>query len=132
MQVSRFLKLVLTADALSCLGMGALLTAAAAPLSGLFGLSHDVVFGAGAVLLPIGLFILVIATRRNVTPLFIYTIIAGNVLWVADSLILAGSAPTITAIGTAFVLVQAAAVTVLTVLETVGLARVQRAVADDA
>lgn len=132
MQMTRFLKLVLTADALSCLGMGAVLMAAAAPLAELFGLTGGFTFGAGMALLPVGLFILIVARRETVAPVFVYTIIAGNALWVAESLVVAANAPRITIIGTAFVLVQAAAVAVLTALETMGVARAQRASASRA
>lgn len=132
MQMTRFLKLVLTADALSCLGMGAVLMAAAAPLAELFGLTGGFTFGAGMALLPVGLFILIVARRETVAPVFVYTIIAGNALWVAESLVVAANAPRITIIGTAYVLVQAAAVAVLTALETMGVARAQRASASRA
>ena len=127
MQMARFLKRVLTADALSCLGMGAVLTAAAAPLADLFGLTGSLVFGAGLALLPVGLFILIVSRREAVAPIFIYAIIAGNGLWIAESLVLAATAPRITIIGTAFVLAQAAFVGVLTALETTGVMRARQA-----
>lgn len=127
MQMTRFLKLVLTADALSCLGMGALLAAASAPLSDLFGLAGGLVSGAGLALLPVGLFILVVARREAVAPIFVYAIIAGNALWIAESLVVAADAPRITVIGTAFVLAQAAIVAVLTALETMGVIRARQA-----
>ena len=132
MQMTRFLKLVLTADALSCLGMGAALMAAAAPLAELFGLADSLMFGAGLALLPIGLFILVVARRETIAPIFIYAIVAGNALWVVESLMLAANAPRITIIGTAFVLAQAAIVAILTALETTGVMRAQRACASRA
>ena len=127
MQISRFLKLVLTADALSCLGMGAVLAAAAAPLADLFGLAGDLVSGAGLALLPAGLFILIVARRETVAPIFVYAIIVGNALWIAESLMLAANAPRITTIGTAFVLAQAAVVAILTAMETTGVMRARQA-----
>ncbi len=126
MRMTRFLKLVLTADALSCLSMGTALVAATAPLAELFGLAGGLVFGAGLTLLPVGLYILAVALRENVAPVFVFIIIAGNVLWVAESLVVAASTPLITTIGTAFVLIQAAAVVVLTTLEAKGLVRIRR------
>jgi len=127
MQMNRFLKHVLTADALSCLGMGAVLAAAAEPLAGLFGLSPNLAFGAGLALLPIGLFILIVARREAVRPMFVYAIIAGNVLWVAESGVVATTSPAITLLGTVFVLAQAAIVAVVTMLETVGVMRARQA-----
>jgi hypothetical protein len=127
MQITRFLKLVLTADALSCLGMGAVLTAAAAPLADLFGLAGGLVSGAGLALLPVGLFILIVARRETVAPIFVYAIIAGNALWIAESLVLAANAPRITIMGTAFVLAQAAIVAFLTAMETTGMMRSRQA-----
>lgn len=127
MQMTRFLKLVLTADALSCLGMGAVLIAAAAPLAELFGLTGGFTFGAGMALLPVGLFILIVARREAVASIFIYAVIAGNALWVAESLVLAASAPRITIPGMAFVVGQAAIVAILTALETMGVMRAKRA-----
>lgn len=129
MPVTRFLKLVLTADALSCLGMGAGLVVAAAPLSPVFGLAEPLLLGAGLALLPIGLFILAVARRRTVMPLSIHSIIVGNVLWVGASLVLAAAAREATTLGIAFVLAQAAAVAVLTLLEARGTALVARAAA---
>jgi hypothetical protein len=126
MQMTRFLRLVLTADSVSCLGMGTVLTAAAAPLAGLFGLAGSLVSGAGLALLPVGLFILMIARREAVAPIFVYAIIAGNALWVAESLVVAATAPAITLIGTAFVLAQAAIVAVVTALETAGVMRARQ------
>ena len=132
MHMTRFLKLVLTADSLSCLGMGAALVTAAAPLSDLFGLAEGLLFGAGLALLPIGLFILAVAARKNMAPPFVHAIVAGNVLWVAASAVLAANAAGATMLGTTFVLAQAAAVAVLTLLETVGAARARRELATTA
>ena len=127
MQMTRFLKRVLTADALSCLGMGAVLMAAAGPLADLSGLAGNLVFGAGLALVPVGLFILIVSRRETAAALFVYAIIAGNALWIAESLVLAANAPRITVIGTGFVLAQALIVAVLTALETLGVMRAHQA-----
>jgi hypothetical protein len=132
MQMTRFLKLVLTADAVSCLGMGSVLRAAAAPLGELFGLAGSLVFGAGLALLPVGLFILIVARRKAVAPILVLAIIAGNALWIAESFVLAANAPRITILGTAFVLAQAAIVAALTALETTGVFRARQASASRA
>jgi hypothetical protein len=122
MQPNLFLKRVLLLDAARCLGMGALLALAATPLSPLFGLDRALLFGAGAVLITIGLFILWVGARRTLLPAAVYLIVAGNLLWVLESLLVArGDA--VTALGTAFVLAQAGAVAGLSVLEWIGLRR---------
>ena len=126
MQISRFLKIVLAVDALSCLGMGALLALAAAPLAALFGLPSGLVQGAGLALVPVGLFIGWVASRTRIPALFVWAVILGNVLWVIESLLLAGTANAITAIGTAFVIAQAAMVAALTLAETAGTLRAMR------
>ncbi|MGZ8348213.1 MAG: hypothetical protein ACXWUP_13990, partial [Allosphingosinicella sp.] len=110
MQITTFLKRVLVLDAASCLGMGLLLALGAGVLAPMFGLARPLVFGAGAALVPIGLSILWVATRKNVHPLLVYLVIGGNLLWVIDSLLLLRDGAGITALGTAFVTAQAAAV----------------------
>ena len=68
MQPHLFLKRVLLLDAASCLGMGILLAAGAGPLAPLLGLGSSLLLGAGAVLVPIGLFILWTGARRTHSP----------------------------------------------------------------
>ena len=123
MQLTLFLKRVLMLDAVSCLGMGAVLAAAAGALSPLFGLESSLLFGAGAVLIPTGLFILWVGTRAQIRPLFVYLVIAGNLVWVLESLLLIRGAAGITDLGTAFVVAQAAAVAGLALLEWIGVRR---------
>ena len=123
MQVSTFLKRVLILDAASCLGMGVMLIAGAGMLSTAFGLADSLLLGAGALLVPIGLFILWAGTRASVAPFFVYLIVAGNAAWVLESLLLMESSVTISALGTAFVAVQAAAVAGLAILEWIGVRR---------
>lgn len=127
MHVSKFLKLVFAADAINCLGMGTALAIGSGPLAPLFGLPQDLVLGAGLVLLPIGLFIAWIATRGQAPALFVWAIILGNAGWVIESLIVADTVLTITALGTAFVVAQAAAVAVLATLEVMGTLRAPKA-----
>jgi hypothetical protein len=123
MQVSIFLKRVLILDALSCLGMGAGLAIGSSVLGSMFGLPDKLVLSAGLGLIPVGLFILWAGTRHQIAPLFLYAIIAGNAVWVAESVVVASDTPGITMIGAAFVLTQAAAVAMLALLETAGVLR---------
>jgi hypothetical protein len=127
MQLTFFLKRVLMLDAASCLGMGALLAPAAGALSPLFGLEPSLLFGAGVALIPTGLFILWVATRAQIRPLFVYLVIAGNFIWVLESLLLVRGAAGITGLGTAFVVAQAAAVAGLALLEWIGVRRARQA-----
>jgi hypothetical protein len=126
MQLTLFLKRVLLLDAASCLGMGALLAPIAGPLSPLFGLENSLLFGAGVALIPTGLFILWVGTRTQIRPLLVYLVIAGNFVWVLESLLLVRGAAEITGLGTAFVVAQAAAVAGLALFEWIGVRRARQ------
>jgi hypothetical protein len=123
MQMTPFLKRVLLLDAASCLGMAALLIPGANLLSGPLGLSPTLLMAAGLILIPCGLFMSWVATRKVTSSLFVWIVILGNFAWVAKSLVVAFVLAGITALGIAFVLAQAAAVLVLAILERVGLRR---------
>lgn len=123
MQPTIFLKRVLLLDAASCLGMGALLAAGSAALAPLLGLDRGLLFGAGLALVPVGLFMLWTGTRATPPRPAVYLIVAGNLLWVLESLLVLRGAEAATGLGTAFVLAQAAAVAGLAVLEWIGVRR---------
>ena len=127
MTLSTFLKRVLALDSASCLSMGLLLALGAGALAPLFGIDRQIVAGTGVALLPIGLFILWLATRRAAAPALVYLVIAGNLLWTAESVILIETTGTITPLGIAFVSVQAAAVAGLSLLEWIGVRRARAA-----
>jgi hypothetical protein len=129
MQMPLFLKRVLLLDAISCLGMAALLLPGATLLAPLLGLDRSLLIGAGAMLAPLGLFILWIATRRSLYVWLVYLVVVGNVLWTIESFLLLGVAVGVTAIGTAFVSGQAAIVAVLATLEYVGVRRARQVAA---
>ena len=128
MILSTFLKRVLTLDAASCLAMGLLLTLGAGALAPMFGIDRQIVGGAGLALIPIGLFILWLGTRQAAAPAFVYLVIAGDIAWSVESVVLIANADKITPLGIAFVGVQAAAVAGLSLLEWIGVRRA-RAVA---
>ncbi|QAY77501.1 hypothetical protein [Sphingosinicella sp. BN140058] len=115
-----FLKRILVLDAASCLGMGAILALAAAPLSGPFGLDTVVLRAAGLALLPVALFILWVATRDTLRPLPVWLVVAGNALWAAESFVLVATTPGITWLGQGFVALQALMVAGLALLEAAG------------
>jgi len=110
------LRAVLGLDAVTCLVMGALLVAAAAPLSAALALPQPLLLGAGIVLFPCAALMAGTAALRPPPAAGVWLVIAGNAAWVAASLgALMLLAPN--GLGTAFVLVQAAAVLGLLVLE---------------
>lgn len=129
MILSTFLKRVLVLDAASCLSMGLLLTLGADTLAPMFGIDRQIVGGGGLALIPIGLFILWLGTRQAAAPAFVYLVIAGNVAWTVESFVLIANADGITALGIAFVGVQAAAVAGLSLLEWIGVRRDRAATA---
>jgi hypothetical protein len=112
------LRTVLLLDAGTCAVMGALLVMGAGPLAGLTGIPTRLLLYAGMALLPIAAF-MVVTARQAVPALWaVQSIIAGNVLWIVATLVVAFGgwvAPTL--MGYAFLGVQAAGVALLTVLE---------------
>ena len=127
MEMTAFLKRVLLLDAASCLGMAALLLPGATALAPLLGLDRSLLIGAGAMLAPLGLLILWIATRRTLYVWLVGLVIVGNLLWTVESFFLLAVAAGVTAIGVAFVSGQAAIVALLAMLEFAGLRRARAA-----
>lgn len=120
---------LLAIDAATCSAMGALLLAFSAPIAGLTAIPAALLFWAGAALLPIAAFMALSARARPVPAWAAALVVAGNGLWVAASLALPLSgaiAPN--GLGWAFLLVQAAAVALLALLE-LGAARPRPAAA---
>ncbi|PTM40140.1 hypothetical protein [Bosea sp. 124] len=123
-QSSRFLRNAFALDAAACAGTGLLLATTAGPLSGWLGFPIGFLRSAGLVLLPCAAMLAWLASRETLPRLAVLAVIGVNLLWIADSIaiLLAGwFAPT--GLGMAFVLVQAAAVAVVTELEVIGLKR---------
>jgi hypothetical protein len=117
-----FLRRVLWVDAATCLAMGVLLLIAAAPLAYFLGLPELLLAYAGIALFPVALFMGWVALREELSVAGAWVVILGNAGWVAGSVaVLLVLSPT--AIGYAFVLVQAVAVALLAELEYVGLRR---------
>jgi len=121
MPMTLFLKRVLLLDAANCLIMGAGLLAGAGALAAPLGLPEALLSGAGIVLLPIGLFMAFVASRARPPALLVWLIILGNLGWAAESLLVAFAQTGVTALGTAFVATEAAAVLGLASLEYAGL-----------
>jgi hypothetical protein len=104
----------LVVDTLTCLAFGALLVAAAAPLSALLGLPQSLLFYAGLVLFPCAA-LMALAAKTLARPL-VLLVVAGNVAWIAASIAVTWMFE-LTAMGLAFVTIQAAAVGVLATVE---------------
>jgi hypothetical protein len=111
------LKAILWLDAATCVATGLLLSLLSSDLSEMLGLPRPLLFYAGLSLFPIAAFMAWTA-QRPAAPA-VWLVIGGNALWVLGSLAVLALSPT--AIGTAFVIVQAVAVAVLAELEYMGL-----------
>jgi hypothetical protein len=126
MPSTSFLRRVLALDALSCAAMGLVMAPFATGLAPLLGLPAGLVQGAGLLLLPLAAFIGWLATRSVPPRALVWVVILGNVAWSVESaILLAQYAEEVTALGTAFVAAQAAAVLALSALEYIGLRRVR-------
>jgi hypothetical protein len=119
-----FLRRALVLDAVASGATGLLMIAGAALVEGLLGLPAALLRGAGLVLVPYVAFVIYTGTRETIARPAVWAIIVANALWAAASAALLVSgwvAPT--ALGTAFVIVQAAVVALLGELQYVGLRR---------
>jgi hypothetical protein len=117
----RFLRLVLRLDALASGAIGAAFLALNAVLDDWLGLPSGLTLGTGLFLLAYAGFVWFVAGRRPLRRGGVLTVIGLNLLWVADSVVYAGSAAGLTPLGVAFTLVQAAAVLGFAVLEAAAL-----------
>jgi hypothetical protein len=119
---STFLRRVILVDAATCVATGLLLALGAGALTPLLELPGALLRYSGLSLFPIAAFMVWVATRESLPRPGVWLIIAGNILWVAGSvLVLAVISPR--TLGYAFVIAQAAAVALLAELEIVGLRR---------
>ena len=121
MQLSNFLRTILKLDAASCLGIAALVIPTAQALEAPFGVDAAALSAATASLIPIGLFILWLGTRRAAAAALVWLVIAGNFGWTAMSFAAAASLPGITTLGQAAVAGQGLAVLAIALAEWAGL-----------
>ena len=127
---NKVLRAILLVDAATCVLAGAVMTLGAALVNGLTDIPTSVLLPAGLSLFPIAAFMAFIATRPVVSKPAVWLIIVGNAGWVAGSLYLAmGGAIAPNLLGQVFIVVQAAAVVVLTLLEYRGVVRMEAAFA---
>lgn len=115
---------VLAADAAISAACGVLMALGADLLSGMLGLPAALLTYAGIALLPWAALVGYLATRERLPIAVVWAVIACNVLWAVDCallLIFGGVSPT--ALGYAFVIVQAVTVLALAELQYFGLRR---------
>ena len=119
-----FLQRVLLADAVVCGAGGLALLAAAGPLEDQLGLSVTFLRSVGAILIPYAAVLLFMATRDTISRRGAWAVVAVNILWAVDSvvLLLTGWVDP-TTVGTVFVIGQAAIVAVFAELQIKGLRR---------
>lgn len=127
MSKARFLRRILLADAASCLALGLFMSVGAAALAPLFALSQSILLAAGLALLPVALFIMWAATREIINAKLVWVIVAGNAFWVIESLVLLVEFDGVSPLGEAFIMAQALAVTVLSILEALGSSKLSAA-----
>ena len=119
-----FLRYALLADAIASGATGLLMIAGADLLTGILGLPVVLMRESGLLLLPYVALVALVGTRDHIALGAVKTIIALNVLWVLGSVgLLVGGFVTPTALGYAFVIMQAVAVGVLAELQIIGLRR---------
>ena len=119
-----FLRRALAADAIVTGVAAAQMLFGAGLLTGLLGLPEPLLRYAGLSLIPFVAIVGYLASRENPSRAAVWGVVAYNVLWAIDSVLLLVSgyvAPT--ALGYAFVIAQASAVAVFAQLQYVGLKR---------
>jgi hypothetical protein len=123
-RASSLLRRVLIVDALTSGACGVAMLALADVFASLLQLPVELVREAGMILLPFAVFVGFVASRQEPARIAVWAIIALNIVWVVDSILLLFSgwvAPNV--LGYVFVIAQAAMVLVLADLEYLGLKR---------
>lgn len=119
-----FLRNVLWADAASCLGSGLLQVLLTGTMASMLGLPAALLSGTGIFLLVYAAAVGFVATRRPLARAVIWLLVVGNLGWaIACVALLVSGGVAVTALGTAYVLVQALTVAVLAELQWYGLRR---------
>ena len=117
-QITPYVRNVLALDAATSGLAGIAMIAGAGLISGLTGLPSNLLFWAGVVLLPWTALLVYFARRSAMSRIAMIDIAAINALWVAASIgVLVAGLVSPNMLGVAFVLIQAAAVLLFTVLQ---------------
>jgi hypothetical protein len=123
-RASSLLRRVLIVDALTSGACGVAMFALADVFASLLQLPVELVREAGMILLPFAAFVGFVASRQEPARIAVWAIIALNIVWVVDSILLLFTgwvAPNV--LGYVFIVAQAAMVLVLADLEYMGLKR---------
>lgn len=124
MSAPNFLRNVLRADALSCLACGLLQVLVPGTMAQLTGLPPALLAYSGEFLLLYTALVVFLSTRVPLPRPLVWLLLAGNLGWaLACLLLLVSGSVTASALGTAYVLVQALTVCVLADLQFFGLRR---------
>ena len=119
-----FLRNVLRVDALSCIACGVLQVTFPAAMARLLNLPEGLIAYTGEFLLAYAAVVFFVSTRKPLPRPVVWTLVAGNLGWaVACVLLLLSSLVSPSALGVAYVLVQAVTVAVLAELQYFGLRR---------
>lgn len=124
-QPDQLLRRALQIDGLTALAAGALWCATSEKLAALTQLPAGLIFYAGLSFLPLGIYMLLIASQRPPHRGLALSIVIGNFAWaIASFALLIGGVAEPNAFGVAFVAGQAGWVALLAVLEAIGLRRI--------
>lgn len=123
----QLLRQSLTLDAAASGALGVLLAAGGDLLDDLLGIPVAVLMGVGGFLIAYAAALWFIGSRHKLSRPAVRVVAAGNLLWVAASVVaVAAGWWSPTALGTALVLAQAAAVALFAELQLIGLRRARR------
>ncbi len=120
------LKTIFLADAVTCAAVFLATTLAAGPLAELTGLGAGTMSVGGFICLATALLLVWLATRAIPPVALCWAVVIGNLGWVAASFATIAMTPTITALGTAIVSIQAAGVLGFAILEAIGTRALQQ------
>jgi hypothetical protein len=128
MLMSRFLRMVLIADAVATATTGLLMAGAAGALETWLRIPAALLFYAGIALLPYAGFVFYLASQTLVSRAAVWAVVLCNAAWAIDSVVLLMTGwVSPTALGYAFVISQAAVVAVFCELQFTGLRRASAA-----
>jgi hypothetical protein len=125
MLMSRFLRIVLLADAVATMATGLVLAVGSTALEPWLNIPSTLLFYAGLVLLPYAAFVFYLTRQNKVPPSAVWAVVLCNAAWAIDSILLLTTgwiAPS--TLGYAFVIFQAVVVAAFCELQWMAMRRV--------
>ena len=116
------LKFALLADAVASGATGLLMAAGASFLTGMLGLSAELLLYSGLFLLPYALAVAYVGSRTHIKPGMVWPIIVLNILWTIDSFVMIARTEA-TTLGITFIAFQAVVVFAFAVAQIMGIKR---------